>query len=294
MTHLKLEEIKVSTKTIIAIANISIDINKLYDFLPVEKYILIKKKRGRKKKIQVNDPNADIKEGSIILMKYQDKYKGILLKKPKKTARKKKYFRNALTIVMILKNSDNTNKLINFKISKNGKFQITGCKNILHAHCVIKYMWDLIKDTVDLYELKDPSFKVVFNTVMTNIDFNLGFLINRENLDKYINRNTDYNSLLETSFGYTGVNIKIPFELDKDKIKLSQLVYKENKWVKSLIEPGDYINKKKPKYYNTFLVFHSGNIIMSGMRKEFMKDSFEFFLKIIDECKDYIKEKLDI
>ena len=33
---------------------------------------------------------------------------------------------------------------------------------------------------------------------------------------------------------------------------------------------------------------------MSGMRKEFMKDSFEFFLKIIDECKDYIKEKLDI
>ena len=52
MTHLKLEEIKVSTKTIIAIANISIDINKLYDFLNVENYILIKKKSGRKKKIQ--------------------------------------------------------------------------------------------------------------------------------------------------------------------------------------------------------------------------------------------------
>ena len=294
MSHLKFDDIKVSTKTIIAIANITININKLYDFLPVETYILIKKRRGRKKKVEQVDPNMDINEGAIILMKYQDKYKGVLLKKPKKNVKKKKYFRNALTIVMVLKNKDNTNKLINFKVSKNGKFQITGCKNIKHAQQIIKYMWNLIKETTDLYELKEPSFKVVFNTVMTNIDFNVGYLINRENLDKYINKNTEYNSLLETSFGYTGVNIKIPFELDKDKIKLPRIIYKEGEWIESYVEPGDYINKKKPKYYNTFLVFHSGNIIMSGMRKEFMKDSFNFFLKITEDCKDYIKEKLDI
>ena len=49
-----------------------------------------------------------------------------------------------------------------------------------------------------LYSDQNDACQPCTGTVMTNIDFNLGFLINRENLDKYINRNTDYNSF-ETS-----------------------------------------------------------------------------------------------
>ena len=45
---------------------------------------------------------------------------------------------------------------------------------------------------------------------MRNIDFGLNFYVDREKLDEYFNTCTDYHSLLETSFGYTGVNIKIP------------------------------------------------------------------------------------
>ena len=59
-----------------------------------------------------------MKEGSIITLKYQEECRGVDLNakknKKKKTLTKKKFFRNALTVVMKV-----DNKLINFKISKN-------------------------------------------------------------------------------------------------------------------------------------------------------------------------------
>ena len=62
-----------------------------------------------------------------------------------------------------------------------------------------------------------------------------------------------------------------------------------------------YPNSKKEankkllkKRYNTFLVFHSGKVIMSGMEKSYMENTFYNFMKIIDNCYDVIKEKLEI
>ena len=56
------EEIPVSTKTFIIMTNIVIDIQKLFNFLPITQYTLVQKKRGRKKKtVQVN-PNKNILE----------------------------------------------------------------------------------------------------------------------------------------------------------------------------------------------------------------------------------------
>ena len=136
---------------------------------------------------------------------------------------------------------------------------------------------------------------------VTNIDFNVGFTINRENLDKYINSNTDYNSLLETSFGYTGVNIKIPMIRPPDMI-LKKLIWKNNNWEQDKISYTDYLNKLEEKErfkevnknrYNTFLVFHSGNVIMSSMHIDYMKDTFTKFVNIIKECRPHIEEKIE-
>ena len=289
---MKFNNIKVSTKTIIAITNLEINIEKLFDYLQVVEYIVKKKKRGRKKKDDKGDLNKDIKEGSIITLKYQDKLKGVDRKKKKATLNKKKYFRNALTVVTVLKNNDGSNKLINFKISKNGKFQITGCKTVEHAKRVIKYIWAKIKKENDIYKLSEPYFKTIFNTVMTNIDFNIGYIINREELNRYINEHTEYNSLLETSFGYTGVNIKIPIRQDLSDIKFPCLINKCGDWIDEEVNGYKYLKKKKR--YNTFLAFHSGNIIMSGMTKEIMEHDYNFFIKILNESRDVIREKLDI
>ena len=228
---MKFQDIKVSTKTIIAITNLEINIEELFEYLEITKYIVKKKKRGRKKKDDVEDLNKDIKEGSIITLKYQDKLKGVDRKKRKSEINKRKYFRNALTVVIVLKDGD-LNKLINFKVSKNGKFQITGCKFINHAERIIQYIWKYIENNDKIYKLKEPHFKTIFNTVMTNVDFNIGYFINREHLNRYINENTEYNSLLETSFGYTGVNIKIPVRQDLTNIQFPHMIKKKGEWVR--------------------------------------------------------------
>ena len=44
------DTIKVSTKTFIVITNMTLDIDKLFQYLPFVEYILVPKRRGRKKK----------------------------------------------------------------------------------------------------------------------------------------------------------------------------------------------------------------------------------------------------
>lgn len=291
------EDIKVSTKTIIAVTNWNININLLFKTLPITNFTLIPKKRGRKKKEEREDPNKDIPSGSIITLEFGDEIRGVDLKQ-KKRKKKKGYFRNSLTVVMII-----DNKQINFKISKNGKFQLTGCKNDYYAESSLKYIWKYISESENKDEIIQnvSNPEITFLTVMTNIDFNLGFNINRENLDKYINCNTDYNSLLETSFGYTGVNIKIPMKKPSDMI-LKKLRWKDGKWEENKINYKDYLEtlteKEKEKEqgknrYNTFLVFHSGNVIMSSMHQMYMKDTYNKFINIIQDCRKIIEERID-
>jgi hypothetical protein len=44
------EDVKVSTKTFIAMTNITINLPELFDFLPVTDYVLIPKRRGEKER----------------------------------------------------------------------------------------------------------------------------------------------------------------------------------------------------------------------------------------------------
>tara|TARA_A100001035_G_C27547398_1_gene392482 strand:- start:190 stop:678 length:489 start_codon:yes stop_codon:yes gene_type:complete len=157
------------------------------------------------------------------------------------------------------------------------------------------------ENTDNLYTIKGSNIEIIFVTVMTNIDFNLQFLVNRENLDKFINQNTNYNSLLETSFGYTGVNIKLPFDDDID-LDLKKIIYKDDKWDETTIKYDKYINslpikdqekESNKKRYLTFLVFQSGNVIMSGMINKFMENYYYKFYDIINKCRDDIIEKLE-
>jgi len=288
--------IEVSTKTIIGISNVELDIEGIFNKLPITPYVVIQRRRGRKKKEQELDPNQDLPIGSIITAKLAGLVKGVDLKQKKKTDSRRKYFRNSLTIVMKI----DENKLINFKLSKNGKFQITGSKYDTHAQGCIKFFWEIIMPYTELYTMAGPNFQIKFVTVMTNIDFNVGFIVNREQLDKYMNNSTKHNSLLETSFGYTGVNIKFPANGYRGSALLPQIVYKGwwedhtisyEKHFQSLSEKEQLKITQKDKY-TTFLVFHSGNVIMSGLDKPHMESTFNEFINIINECKPSIEEKL--
>lgn len=300
----KFEDIPTSTKTIIGITNLTLNIVNVFNKLPITKYLLAPKKRGRKKKEIEAEQNEALKCGDIITLKLGSKLKGIDLKKKKNTS--SKHFRNAITVVMY-----SINKLINFKITSNGKFQFTGCKWDNQAEKCIENIWKYISDDLTCYSIRnnwdklpgEDSLKVIYNVVMRNIDFNLGFFINREKLDKLVNDKTNYTSFLLTVFGYTGVNIKFPMKnpiIEKD-ISLRYGYYKDNIWDYRDITYTDYISTLNEKEltkeqnkskYHTFLVFHSGNVILSGMKTEYMKSDFYIFLDIIKNNRIEIEETL--
>jgi hypothetical protein len=318
------ENIKVSTKTFVAMTNFTLNIDNLFNYLPITPYVVVHKRRGRKKKNEPEDPNKDIPSGSIITLEYLSNIRGVYLKKKKKKENTRgSYFRNSVTVVMII-----DDKKINFKVSRNGKFQMTGCKRDEHAEECVKWFWKYIKDSKNIYKFvgedsdsdtdtdtdddsdneseeksEIPLLKAIFIPAMRNIDFGLDFFVDREQLDEYFNLCTDYHSLLETSFGYTGVNIKIPISKSILELKLKQITYHIDKWLEpSFVPYREYLDmlpekdvekKLTKKRYNTFLVFHSGKVIMSGMEATFMIDVYYEFLNIIRECYDIIEERLE-
>ena len=319
------EDIKVSTKTFTAMTNLKIEIKELYEKLPVTPYTVIAKKRGRKKKREEPNPNENIPLGSIVTLKCEGEIRGVELKtkKTKKTANKTKWFRNSITVVIIL------DKPVNFKICRNGTFQMTGCKTHEHAELCIKHIWEHIKDDQTLYsftrsskESSEPTLETMFIPSMRNIDFSLGFLVDREKLNIYMSPNSennyiskstlhekyfkdrDFHCLLETSFGYTGVNIKIPLTEDISTMEVKKLWYNDKDGWKELwttyqeyldlLPEKDRISKLKDERYNTFLVFQSGCIIQSGLTSRFMKDPYYYFVDIMREGFDQIEERLDL
>lgn len=300
LTFPEFDDIKVSTKTFIVMTNIIVDLKKLFDFLPVTEYVALPKKRGRKKKSNIFEYNKDIAQGSIITLKFENQLRGVDLKQKKSLKKKVKWFRNSFTVVMI-----NDNKPINFKICQNGMFQITGCKFDKHAEDCVKYIWDYIKDQdKSIFTFKNDAahFETIFIPVMRNIDFSVGFLVDREKLTRYMNTQTQFHSLLETSFGYTGCNIKIPITRDITTMDIKKLTFEDDKIVETKITYGEYLKclsekertkKLNKNRYNTFLVFHSGRTIYSGLTYEYMKETYYYFLEIMRTCYDQIEERLD-
>lgn len=293
-------DIKVSTKTFIAMTNLTIDLKKLFDYLPVTNYKVLPKKRGRKKKLEQVEEKIIIESGAIITLKYENFIRGVEIKKKKIDKKKKsKWFRNSFTVVMII-----DNKPVNFKICQNGMIQVTGCKFDSQVEDCVKFIWYYIKEQKDIYKITSgDQLQILFIPVMRNIDFSVGFLVDREKLARYMSMQTEFHSLLETSFGYTGVNIKIPLDNDIRKMVIKKLSFIENNWVESLTTYNEYlgrlsekeINKKLNKdRYTTFLVFHSGKVIQSSINAEFGKDSYYYFLKIIRTAFDEIEERLDV
>jgi len=294
MSETVFNNIAISTETIIAKTNWKVDILAMFNHLPITNYNVIPKKRGRKAKDEKKEEKKDdLIDGQIITLKIGNKLRGVNLKEKKNA---KRFFRNSLTIVMYL-----DNKFINFKVSKNGKFQFTGCKNEVHAQKSMQYIYEYTHDTQKIIQVNGDFPEIIFITVMTNINFNLGFCINRENLDDYINSKTRYYSLLETSFGYTGVNIKIPLDNIKD-IPITKINYQNKTWVSEDYDYNKYFDslddkeqkKEKTKIrYNTFLVFQSGNVILSSPHKECMRNTYHEFINIIKDCKHLIEEKIE-
>jgi hypothetical protein len=350
----KFEEIDVSTRTVIGISNLRINLNKFFKYIPITEYTSDKKKRGRKPKIQVAANKNNIPSGSIISLEQGveieengKKVKTILLRgtslKPKKKERKT-FFLHSVTLVMVLDElnlssnslsqkspSNGVNKTINVKVYSNGKFQITGCKSDNSYVRSIIYIYNIIKETEkwtgeQIHYLEkdknidcDDKLSIIFNTVMQNMDFNIGFHISRTKLDEFINQNTNYRSIFDGSL-YTCVNIKVNYEncVKSDLTKITYIentssldnlnlqsnieyhyvennensmfkVYKEYVPYKFYSDLMDIKEKKKyakKENHHTFLVFASGSIIMSSQGPDMKRAFYELIDILLNNRKE--------
>lgn len=275
----KFEELKVSTRTIIAAANVGLDMDKIFKVIPLGKQVYMFEGVKFGAYIDTIHFKNHVRERNMRDM--------MINMRPKS-------FRNALNVVMMLDDI----KKINFKVSKNGKFQITGCKDLRHAQmAVFAFLETIGEHCKDAIHTDTDVLNVSFEVVMTNVDCGTGFCINRQSLDKIINTTTPYHSLLETSFGYTGVNIKFPVDIDwfhmdvpimKWQLGSDKIAFEKTPLAQ--VAPDKKIKKK----YNTFLVFHSGQFIMSGMREDTMKTDYDRFISILSDNEKTIKEILHV
>lgn len=298
----KFDDIRISTQTVVIMTNIQIHKLNIYNLLPViDLDIPLKLKPKEAEQLIIQHPF--IKNGSIVTLEYIDGVRGYkLIKKKikKKTSKRQGYFHNNVTIVMYIEG-----KLINFKVPSVGKIQMTGCRKSEHAEMCMKYLYEYLLQCKQMTDLETfhftddkPYFYAIFKTVMTNINFNIGFHINRESLDRYLNTNTNFNSLLEPNFSYTGVNINRYFTHRNTKIPM--LIYQNDQWVHLFIYYEDYLQllsktdltkELSKRRKNNFFVFYNGTAIMSGMDTEYMRDVYEDFMTIVMNGREYIQEK---
>lgn len=221
-------------------------------------------------------------ESQVIACYYQNQYKGDEFEK-KKTGS----FRNAVNIIIL-----NNQKKLNLKLSTNGNFQITGCKNLQMVQSSLQYLLHLLHDSCpEAIKGWKNNLNVEVKMVMTNIVFDIGFQIDKIKLNKLLRQNKNFYSLFETNFGYTGMNIKIPLPEDAYYVSIPFMRLQNNQWIVSYQKMRVPTKKKK---FNTFLVFHSGKIIMSGMCEENMKKDYQFFKTFLIQNRKAIEEVIEI
>jgi TATA-box binding protein (TBP) (component of TFIID and TFIIIB) len=282
----RFENYPISTQTLIVSTNVMIDCQKFYDSIePVE----VKKPPTGKTRMLVQE-NESLKDGDIVFVQYKTEHKGMMFKKISE-----KYFLNSVTIIMKVHD-----KFINIKVSNKGKLQITGCSQDMYAITILKEFWKRIQERKELWTFQEgETFKASIIPVMCNINFAIDFQINRGELNNIINTQTEHVSILEPSDGYVGVNIKISTQEESlENILLDQYIYKDGEWILSKSKFTDYIQTLTPKeqkkkmskcYVNTFLVFYSGKVIMSGgISYTNRKRAYEIFMEIIQKYRTNI------
>lgn len=302
------EAIPVSTQTIIGTTNLKLDVVALYNALELEQYVFTPRRRGRRPKdMSLSDMQPRIlHDGAIITAKYGPEMRGAA---PNGTTHGSpslaegtpssspsidgehepvKYFRNALTVVMF-----SHSKLVNFKISRNGKLQFTGAKSVDYAVTCVKHLWTQLlrlneaakansKPNIITDFTTDPgTLTCTFETVMTNMDFKIGFEIDRNKLNEVVASVDGYHSFTETTFGYSGLNLKMPCLLEQSVDVPVLTIDSEGNSTITTRAQGIPASSNGRTRHTTFLVFRSGSVIVSGTNPDTIRPCFQKFADFV-------------
>ena len=314
-------QIDLSTKVANILTNCQVDIDRFFALVPITEYNPPVKRRGRKSKDSQEIRPEILPFGSCVFVQKMEHTRGKPLKK-----KSEKYFLHTVNAVFAIEEG----KFVTIKIPSDGMLQLTGCSTDQHyrqsLEVVLKSFQDIERMTGERVYSIAPDFtvqnfvsiaastatntatqpstrlhnvKAVFNTVMENRDFNLGFRVSRENLDNFLNEYTDWAAMFDSL--NTSVQIKIPNERYKEEdIPYVEYDVNENKLqiVKQQMVPyTDYIKffedkskkKNKKQKYFTFAVFWVGSVIMSARGPD-MERVYNEFVNLMVENREHIED----
>lgn len=208
------------------------------------------------------------------------------------------YFLNQLTIVL----SVGKFPMLNIMMFKDN-LKIAGCKDINDAAEAILILWqDYLEKRPNLWKLKDgatlPRFQ--FEVVMRNVDFKLGFPVERDELNRLMNDVKYSERVFMSQYESTGqpnVNIKM-YSVKPDGFMYDCLVIPPENRGKPYFVQVPSLTYKNPKKktkggkYITFIVFSSSEVILSGRYNSNMKEMYEFFVKLAFSNKKQIQETI--
>ena len=125
---------------------------------------------------------------------------------------------------------------------------------------------------------------------MRNVNFNLGFFVDREKLRKYILESQSGYKISPVIGGFIGMRFIIELESIDD-----MPVYKFKINDEGLIEEEpilyEKLNNKNAKKKINIVIFQTGRVLISGIHEKYQNPVIEWFLKLIKEVKDDIKIK---
>jgi len=296
------DQIQVSTMTFIAYCNIDVYIENIYHFLQVLEIDNPQNKADNKKNINIIN---NVQSGTIISVRSKNSVRGHKLFSPKKNTYDNKFFRNSITIIVKF------DKIITFKLSSNGTFQITGCRNNSHPVECVERIWSLIQGyegkLFDYKNVASPEkcFEVMYIPCMTNINFTLGFTINKSKLVEKFSKNSEfYPPFIIPNNTYTGICIKSKYMKPLSDIKIQIKIFSpsQNTWNSRVSSYDEYLKTLAPKIYEkkiskvrftTFLIFRSGNCILSGITPDVMRSEYDKFISFIKTIHGEITEKIE-
>ena len=259
------EDIPVSTQTYIAYTDIAkINLQQCIDA------------------IEPNDVVINVKYGTILKgvdlhpRKLKRKYSEMESCVPPKTS-----FLNCVTMTVAA-----TSKRINIKMFNNGVFQMTGCKNYDHVIESLNITFSLLTK-LNLLPVDCVSpIEIYTVSVMRNIDFDLGYNIDREKLALFIHNTTEYRVLPMTK-RYMAIKIKIeiPTVYELPVVKLAHCygygVHKvDTITYKNFMETRNITKLNKPRYIS-ISVFQNGKVLMSSVDEYYQKKYFEEFTEYV-------------
>lgn len=219
-----------------------------------------------------------------------------------KVKKKMSYFLHCVVIDVAIdnQNEDPDQNFKNVKVYSNGKLHITGCKNdeqyVETVRSIFK-LFSVIEDYTNeqVVTCKDTSYKAVFNTVMKNMDFYIGFNIFRNKLDEFINHSDmqEFRSIFEGSLN-TGVNIKIPIQKFDDILMAIDYNHQTNVVKKTWVNYNDYkqyfVRKGNKEPAHTFLVFATGHVIFTSCGPE-MEQMYYRCIELLIKNRNFFEEK---